>query len=384
MLLSRDPARINENSMRVLSYCIIISICLVSCGNSPEYPQEIETIDVVSRRIESELELLDHFNVKFKTLETTFESSIRRIDRVVLVDSSYLVADERLDKLYLFNCEGSFIKSLTPVPKPGPGEFNMIRDITYHDDTVYLNDFRRILKFDKQLRWIETKKLFRPADRIGVIDNKVYCYSTNQFSAPVRLYEYESDLLSDPRIAMTEYRKMGRFHMRQSLNLLKFKDCILLSIFHMDTIYSIEGLSPRPKYRINFVDREFATHYFDNISNNEDTGYLMENLNKTKFAHNIYDFIDHEDFFFFIFILDNKGVYFFKFKDSGESFLSHKLLLDGIPIGVRLNGFYNGRAFFCLEPYEISEKVRSQNPVFHNGFDEYSNPVIMELSFRNE
>ncbi len=363
---------------------IFILVIIISCGSSVEPPQEIMNIDVITKNIDDEIELLDYFNVKFTTLETTLESTIRRIDRVVLVDSSFLIGDDRANKVFLFNSEGLIIKSLDPVGKPGPGEFNMVLDIDYKDDTIYLNDFRRILKFDKNLHWLETRKLYKPVDRISILNNKAYCFANNEFTYPVRIFKYDLGFFSEPQVIMSEYRKMGRLRMRQKLNLLKFQDYTLLTIFHMDTIYSISEQAIIPKYRINFIDRKFATNYFDDIPNNYDPGLLMDNLNGTKLAHNIYDFIDHEEMFFFIFVLDAKGVYYFKFKESGESVLSHNLLLDGIRIGVRLNGFYNGRAFFSLEPHEISSKIRSQYPVFQDGFDEYSNPVLMELSLRDD
>lgn len=363
---------------------VFISFFLISCGKSSDLPQKIKTIDVLTKDIEDEIELLDFFETKFTVLETSFESAIRRIDRIVKVDSNFLIEDESENKVFLFNSEGSLIKSLNPVGKPGPGEFNMVIDIEYNDDTVFLNDFRRVLMFDKNLGWMKTQKLFKPVNRICHIKGKAFCFSNNQFSDPVRIFKYEKGFSSEPEVMMTEYRKMGRLRMHQNLNLLKFEDHALLSIFHMDTIYSIQDQEIIPKYRINFVDREFATNYFDNIPINYDTDLLLDNLNRTKLAHNIYDFIEHEEFFFFIFILDGKGVYYFKFKESGEAVLSHNLKLDGIRIGVRLNGFYNGRAFFTLEPHEISNRIRSQYRIFENGFDEYSNPVIMELSLRDE
>ena len=299
----------NPNSMKPGKYLglIILAIVLISC-NPHNTIQEINTIEAdIETHFVDKVEILESFEIKLIPLESNENCWIRVVDKILFTSSKIVVSDARIDKVFFFDTVGHYLNHMNPVPEPGPGEFNKIKDICIVGDKLYINDYRQILIFSLDQKWIKTNKLQNPVDRIEGFENRLYCYSSNQvFNDPTRLSSYSLDL-TDYNAFNTEQRQLGSLRLLQTFNLFKTESELIFTTYYLDTIYSVTNNEIHPKHIISFKNKVFPPKEFSLSSPTVDKN-IHNKLRESNNPYRLMNYIENERLIFFTFSYNNSPV----------------------------------------------------------------------------
>lgn len=144
---------------------LIIFVLLVQLGcnneKKPDRPIEVEVISIDAKS-GSQSELSEQIQlVKALKLETTEESLIGNIDKIVVLDDRVYILDRFVAKaLFVFDTTGTFLFKMGKVGK-GPGEFLSPNDFSVGKDgiKVLCNATYRILEWNKSGDYISEERI---------------------------------------------------------------------------------------------------------------------------------------------------------------------------------------------------------------------------------
>lgn len=107
-------------------------------------------IDEVSSKWIAVDTLFENNSMTFIPLETTSKSLFGVADKIFLVDSSFIIYDDNLERIFEFNRQGNYVKNIGDYGK-GPLEYNNVRGIIYNKyaNSIDIMDVnRRLIQYD--------------------------------------------------------------------------------------------------------------------------------------------------------------------------------------------------------------------------------------------
>ena len=159
----------------------IALFALCGCKETSSVKESEGRIVVDITQPEKNLKMSDLFSdIKYVKLETTSESLIQRIDKVVDLDGNLLVTDRDNQSLLLFGKDGRFIKKIAGQGK-GPGEYSKMYDAAIDKEgrRLFVLDAyaQSVLIYDFDGKCLDSKKFGFWAQELEYIgDDKVLLY----------------------------------------------------------------------------------------------------------------------------------------------------------------------------------------------------------------
>jgi len=137
--------KVNRLIVRSLLACIVLTV--FGCENDGNMKPSIIGESVTTIRLYGNIEsydmedvLLSEFvdSVRFIKLETTEESLIKNISKVIFIDEGVIIIDEQDGKILLFDSEGNYVRRISNKGR-GNGEYLSITSSNYDSESGILS-----------------------------------------------------------------------------------------------------------------------------------------------------------------------------------------------------------------------------------------------------
>lgn len=181
----------NTNKNIVIVSYLLISIAhaqlLTSCSCKNRAVKKNNETKMVTIKVPDEIEVgkVNWEEIssleKVVILETTQESLITNIDKLLTLNEKYYIMDWKAKSIFVFDKDGKFISRLSR-EGGAPGEYRELRDFDIDQDgNLHILDYRRILVYDPNFNFIKhinleheyNNDLFIPL-RIAIDPNQEY------------------------------------------------------------------------------------------------------------------------------------------------------------------------------------------------------------------
>nr|WP_321353850.1 6-bladed beta-propeller [uncultured Draconibacterium sp.] len=130
---------------------VIFLILIISCNSNKKDTTKKETVPIVevgkaldnlSSSTKSFTEFID--SIKYIPLETLPECNIEEIQKIVCYKGDFYTWD--YNSILKFDANGKFIQEIGQTGR-GPKEYARVREFTIRDDTLYINEGRKIVAY---------------------------------------------------------------------------------------------------------------------------------------------------------------------------------------------------------------------------------------------
>ena len=172
----------NERTMKKSIFVIISILSLSSGGCSKKAPhdEDIKTIVVSAQDINNEILLSNYVeSIEEINLETTDQSIIGGIEKVILYEDALFIFDKKGKSILKFFKNGKLISKLAAVGK-GPGEYFQPFDFDIHQGSIYLLDYtrKRLLIYDLDFNYKNYFQLNNYYTNVAVLENQILLYTS--------------------------------------------------------------------------------------------------------------------------------------------------------------------------------------------------------------
>ena len=359
--------------MKVINIFIFLFIVLlIGCKNQNKIEQaDIRFTLQPNSSINSFNSIDDVFTEPYYIpLETTKESLIGRIDKVVKFESCYVILDCEADQVLRFNEEGKFLNSIGKIGK-GPGEYLSVDDLQVFGNNVYLlaRDSKKIILFSiegKFQREISLNDFYSNF----TIANYEHAFLYRNFNSNI----HQTNLVY---FSLTKEKVISNFH---KINKSQFGQGYATKCFDVNhksiffsapndyNIYTVTEKSTQPKYYIDF-GRKYSLPQESRYYNYEE----LENIDQevVKGINNL-------------FIFDN--IILFTYIYSGIKNLvvidviNKKILFNGYPEATLKSPIFNDRILGKTDNQIIS--AADARDALRNGGTEEFKQARAKLDFR--
>ncbi len=376
---------------------IIFILCLAGCRSELAYQQgSAVKIDVITNN-NNNVNIFDvvdhHYYVK---LETTAESLIDRVDKVICQQNKIYVLDTKSAAVIVFDEQGKFLFNVRKRGN-GPGEYTYLRDLDVDEEgNMYLVDLmtRNVLKYSPEGTYTSTFAQHSYVSNIAVLDHTTYAtylpsFADSNFDDMIILRNEEKVVDS---YLKADVKPNDLYSLKMS-SLLRSEESILFNRDLSDTIFSLDRSGAYPKYFLDFGD------YSIKPNARHDRKSFTIGLPNIKEGYSINNFYETEDYFTCSFNLKSKSWSLYYAKDSGNY-----IFFDcaGCDVGtMKVLGYMNARsvagdyfvsvlAYDNIAPYKenlagkYAETTRKllgeENISFVSEFDPEDNPVLVFYS----
>jgi len=165
------------NKIKYLYLCTLISM-IISCSDYSRFSNE----NVISISLGDEPSFVAADSVFaapfYLPLETTEESLLYDIDKIIQYNNTYYVLDRKQDAIFHFDKSGKYIQKLSH-KGIGPDEYLSLDDFFLKDDALYIlsSAIRKILIYNDSFSFVTSYKIDNYGNRIHYIDNQIYIYN---------------------------------------------------------------------------------------------------------------------------------------------------------------------------------------------------------------
>lgn len=301
---------------------LIFIIFLISCSNQNKnysFTEEqieslhldstailrIETDSAIQVDLNSFLKKEKHFDfgslikeIKFVPLETTDESLLDNIIKIVVTDSYIYVMDGlQGGGLVIFDSSGKFIKRIAN--GSGPGELIRLYDIAYDFESDELIAYQHsfLLFFTPSGKFIRQVRLPFGAYNFTTIPNG-YLFKTldGQGNGHLGCFENYTLLVTDKKFKL---KSVGMFNLPININYGGYnylynnnKGDVKVTQMYTDTIYQYLNSTDKlkVKYIINFDDKKLPEHYLKGSYND-----FKNAINQNNYYYYLGEYLETEN-----------------------------------------------------------------------------------------
>lgn len=354
----------------------LMALGMVACNQVPESSIEVVKVDVNSSDYLKEEAVFKNFD--FVKLETTPESLLSDVSKVMVGEDRLYVLPIMDPRVFIFSKEGKYINSLKK--GNGPGEIRFVYDMDVHEGNLYVYDnYRTIRKYDKDGNYLED------------------VYTQDAYNLLMKM-EQDQILLFDPYLnarqehLLTVVGKDTTLHYFPKLE--EMKSPFFLNMFYengyiswpvSDTIYyyHAEKMQPLPEYVVKFSHPNiYETMQKETITPERFDEITMDDYH-CKWLHNP---VVHNDQLFFSFRYDK--LYYVKYKNGKTSIYS--TLIEGLPaLDVGARGRDGNRMIYAYSMPQLIENKEEKGEKFEGKLrelyglvtNEEDNPILVFASF---
>jgi hypothetical protein len=350
------PSRI-FNYFSLLFFAIIAS--LSGCAQAPE-DSGLPRIKIPDRT-DADLYLTDMAEfVKRVQLETN-KDILMGHPREVKIHDGRLFALETA-KISVFDEEGKFLQTLGRRGE-GPGEYKSAysMEIDKESGLIYVSDLYKLLVFNKDLEFVEERKLGFPIQHLKVFDEKILIISEKigvevpgGFANQTNLYELNFSLeITDTipvRTVLLEGKEVGGFGFKHFLSniendLFLYKPVLTTENMMRDTLYQLKDKILTPAVKFDFERPQSLNE------RGRQTIFLYNIINSPSYMIAEYD----QDWQRMMFLYDKKN-------EKGYNLSKGLIDEDGEPVFLRPLDLKND-AFYFIKRVECADKdIEEVNP----------------------
>jgi hypothetical protein len=256
------------------TYCFILICCLFSCSKN----EKVNPVEIIEIDIQNEIDVTKSLTTnyfkkrKIVKLETTAESIISQINRLILFEGKYYIFDMNSKSVFTFNESGKFISRIKRVGK-GPGEYLQISDFTIdtkNKQIILLCDIPNCLIYydlnGNFLKQIKNNEYFR-----YITSNDNYFHFVNL------LIKYGDKYITTQKEELTtKFLPIEKFVQNKDFysihpNIIKSSSTYIFKVYD-NVVYQITENEVLPKYQFNFGTKNFA----ENIASENDLQNILK------------------------------------------------------------------------------------------------------------
>ena len=384
---------------------ILITSFSYGCGNGlvVEKVGIIEN-DFLTIKPQDELKQVDFISkidsVKFVELEFGDESIIVDISKVEVFEDRIYVLDPKSSSLFVFDIDGNFIFKINSIGN-GPGEYAQLDyfDLDYNNREIVLTDLMSywIMRYDLSGNYISRKKIpfwcegVAPVHDKGAVLFANYRSNSDKFVQEYNLnfldslmensksyFPYDSKIYNNPRVRFSTptYGPFYTYNGQRNFFTL-----------YGNMIYHLEKDSLKPKYKIDFGEKNFDSTLYDKPL---ELSAYMENG-----EYNLLGSVFETDVFLLFSFYNSKNptgikCYFDKRSRNSYSGVAFKVgenaYLPGLNIGafddyfisvVRPSSIISWREDIDTDNLEINDNFSKTQYEFSTQLQATDNPVLM-------
>lgn len=365
---------------------LVIFCIIISCKNRDNLAQQ--NTDGVTEIIFNDIlepsgllfsELFD--SIRFIKLETTTESIIGRIDKLIYYKSRYYIMDQVQSKsVLIFDDKGKYLGKVGSHGN-GPGEYDEPNDIAidpFSDKIlVYDNNRKSILSFDTDGKFNERFQLNYWVKSFSVLDSNLislyFDYNGNNNIPKRSKYNlFLIDRSGNIKGKEFKYDKNISFGLGGFNFFDRNNEELLVSPGYSNTIFSINAESVEPKYFIDFGKYTIPKDLLYMQSQRD----FNEELKNSDYAF-LNSYFETQDYLIFSFSKKGKAYRCFYSKVTGQLKYCDILLNNMygcVGAGVFV-GHNNGEVISYFDPSSIDDIKRIYNVSLTDG-DKFKNELI--------
>ena len=250
---------------------LLIGLILFACKE--EQTESLRNKDLITIDFESSLVDKLKFSqfvdtIEFIPLETTDESLISDVNRIVYADSLYYIHSTRSlmdSKLLVFNSSGQFCRKISQRGY-GPGEYIDITDFLVTDEYVVIATNFKLIKYDKQGRFFKEYKIEQQVKEF--LERKDSSYLVYNFGSDRKGFTLLNQM-NDEGVVEARFFKRKENEVKISSNRINLRSLIFydnsyyLNYPYKDTIFEIQNENVRPFYYVNYGNKQIPEELFD-------------------------------------------------------------------------------------------------------------------------
>src|SRR5690606_27660670 len=328
---------------------------------------------------------------KYISLETTPESIISKIDKVLYQSGKFYILDAQVQALFIFDKEGKFISKIERSGH-GPGEYIYLMDFDIDSlGNIYLLDLNRkaILKYDQNGKFEKKHQLSHYLANIAIMDpSTILTYQNVALSSEVshKLTVFKNGELVNSFLPIPKH---NRITLLKPFSLTHSGNKVLFNADLSDTIFSVSSHVLEARYFLDFGKYAISPKQ---RSNHE---YFTQPNRKVVEGHRINNCFETADYFTCTYNLQGKTwslYYALKDKTTYVSYCTdcdetkQKVINDFRAIGVCGDYFIGYLQTHMIEKYKAGIKgkparmaalIGKDNMDFIESLDLYDNPVLV-------
>lgn len=353
-----------------------------------------------ARTINKKVNYSEYFRYnKVIALETTSDSYIGKIDKILLLNKRLYILDKLISRsIYAFDISGSYIFKIHNIGR-GPEEFIKIYDFDIHLNNLYLlvGYPYRIIQYSIDGNYIKEIPVGFFATNINVINaNSFLVYTCNQQNQTSQGSVDHTNIILDSlgkiqsKMLRTGVSNHGitSCYLPEYFGYAKSRNIILFSPPFSDTVYSYHKNILHPEYFMDFQKQKIPENF---SIKNYDPADLFERILKSKYCHSISRIIDTDRILLFEFILNQIPAFCIYEKKSGKTIVT-KIFEDDIlhiypeiisSAGNLLIGVKDSPDFLN-QMAKVKDDMQNERKLeflqnLSSGLDPSSNPIIILL-----
>jgi len=355
-----------------------------------ENSTEIELKNFLSEKEISLTELID--SVEFIPLQTTKESLIAEVNKLVCVENYFFIFDSDIGKnVFIFSDDGTFIKKI-PIGQ-GPEEIYNPADIAVDEEQNHLIVYNRkgLSFYDYHGNFVKREPLPFNFKNFRVLPNGFLFITVSNRNDHMEEISEMQVLITDKNFRIITAGLP--FHYSNTLNYgttdytSSFETKVNFSFKFYDKVYQyLDTISIQEKYRLNFSNKGLPFRYLE-----MNTSEVLKILKDNDYYFFMGEFLENNTHECFILYNHNKKGFktlIFRDKLSRKLRGGNKILLDGdiplfsFPLASHKNEFIGTINSYAIHNYLSNMgKGKEKNTVF-TGIDDDSNPIIIKYKLK--
>ena len=381
----------NLSLMKKVVFIIITFFCIVACSSNKGQDNLITIpIDPTSSQSVDWEQLFDTASMQVIPLETTDQSLLAWVDRVIITDTLYSFSSDNC--IYTFNQNGKFLFKIAHQGR-GPGEYLVLDDFYIDEDNHYYildNNSFKIIEYSPKGEFVDEINTGLFGLAFTKISNDlwaIYIGSSkspsshcrlNYFSKQERKIIHEFIEISDNELNWRHFKDNNNFIPRDSKNLF-------FTYSLNDTIYQLTEKELIPCYRFECGKHQMPQKMLKDSYN--DVTDFIETIKNHDYVARITP----------VFLTNKEIMFGFQYQDNylhslyqchATTIINHYRNFLGIPhfsISTRdaifPSGYQNDYFYYLIDPAFIPDKFKNAFCQAHNlsQLDENSNPILVKV-----
>lgn len=367
-------------------FVVILLVLFSGCkiGNEKNSGLEVETIYVDSEtNVTFDLDKIAEFSHSV-ALETKDDCLIGEIKKVFLVDSSIVVWDSKLKRIYVFDQEGYFSHTIGSLGNKRD-EYISIADVQVDGNTVILLDnvTKRVMNFSINGEFLSARQITNYA--YSLCQNKE---GTWILKSPLD----ENDYLLAHINNTSNVMDVGYFSYNDDLPISNYTNFFdnqytneqFFNTIYRDTIYQLKGNQATPFLAVDFKNKRIR------LDNSERLNEYIQTPDKYHYVGCIQNCFFYKDKLFFSFLEKKQGEgdrvhsYNAYVSLNDDSVTIYKLDVKahsdvGIQFVPRILGLSQGQLIYEMNPSYLPEELLEKNlsPKYSGLVSSESNPILL-------
>ncbi len=310
----------------ILTLIIIVSFCICCDTKKIGNNKDVTYLKIDINEFIHHIDISKYFEAEFIPLETTSQSLIGEIEKVMITSHYIFVLDKtKANKLFMFDRKGKFIRTVGKTGK-GPNEYLVLTDFDIDENSIYISSQRnnKMLRFDFDGNFRGHIKF---SNYIGMqfklLGNSDFIVKNSDGSNKSAIF-YNKNGKINSTISNPAYTFLRRSNTRC---FAEFHDDTFMYFALNDTIYRIDNRNKElvPVYVFDFGDKTFPIL---KIHDKEE----LERYLKKPYMH-IETFVETKQFYY-LNVYDNRMFYKVLIdKSNNEVVYANTLVYKKISIG---------------------------------------------------